>query len=158
MKNSLIKKLKISLFNHIKKKIIDNYSGYISFLLNTAKKIEISTDKSQSIEVLFNSKDYSYFLENSERFQEQFRNTIEIDKAQEDFIGGFKISLGNGLLSYDYTIDNLINKNSSFIQKEMSKIVDDSEVKELENDFNNFIQNQKSKINEYLKKYDQIQI
>ncbi|MFX1550740.1 MAG: V-type ATP synthase subunit E family protein [Promethearchaeota archaeon] len=157
-KNSLIKSLKMSLFNHIKKLIEDNYMNYISFLLKIAKRIEINAKPSQSIELIFNSKDYNYFLENPEKFQDQFRNTIEINKDQEDFIGGFKISLGSGLLSYDYTIDNLINKKSSFIQREMSKIVNDSEIKEIENNFNIFIHNQKSKISEYLKQYDQIQI
>ena len=158
LKNSLIKTLKINLLNHIKKKINDNYSNYLEFLFDIIKNVKKNIDKPQAIEIIFNSKDYSYFIQNPEKIQDQFKNPLEINKDRIDFIGGFKISLGSGLISYDYTIDNLIEKKSSFIQKEISKIVDDSEIKELENQFNIFIQNQKSKINNYLKQYDQIQI
>jgi vacuolar-type H+-ATPase subunit E/Vma4 len=158
LKNTLIKTLKIRLFNHIKNNIDNNYLNYIEFLLNIVKKIKNTVDKPQAIELIFNSRDYGYFLENSEKIQDQFKNPVEINKDQLEFIGGIKISLGSGLISYDYTIDNLINKKSSFIQIEISKIIDDSEIKEIENEFNIFIQNQKSKIKEYLKQYDQIQI
>ncbi len=158
LKNSLIKTLKNSLLNHIKKKIEDNYLGYLEFLFNNIKNVKMTIDKPQAIEIIFNSKDYNYFIKNPERIQDQFKNLVEINKDHKDFIGGFKISLGSGLISYDYTIDNLIDKKSSFIQREISKIVNDSEIKEIENKFNIFIQNQKSKINKYLKQYDQIQI
>jgi hypothetical protein len=40
---------------------------------------------------------------------------------------------------------------------EISKIVNDSEIKQIEDNFNKFIQNQKTKITEYLGQYDQIQ-
>ena len=158
LKNKLIKELKTSLFNSIKVNIENNYSNYIKFLLNIIKKIKKTVDKPQAIELILNSKDYSYFLQNSEKIQNLFKNPVEINKENMDFIGGFKISLGGGLISYDYTIDNLINKKSSFIQIEVSKIVNDSEIKEIDKDFNTFIQNQKTKIIEYLKQYDQIQI
>lgn len=158
LKNALIKELKTSLFNSIKVNIRNNYSNYIKFLLKIIKKIKKTVDKPQEIELILNSKDYSYFLQNSEKIQNLFKNPVEINKENMDFIGGFKISLGGGLISYDNTIDNLINKKSSFIQIEVSKIVDDSEIKEIDKDFNKFIQNQKTKIIEYLKQYDQIQI
>lgn len=150
--------MKTSLFNSIKVNIENNYSNYIKFLLNIIKKIKKTVDKPQEIELILNSKDYSYFLQNSEKIQNLFKNPVEINKENMNFIGGFKISLGGGLISYDYTIDNLINKKSSFIQIEVSKIVNDSEIKEIDKDFNTFIQNQKTKIIEYLKQYDQIQI
>ena len=158
LKNKLIKELKTSLFNNIKVNIKNNYSNYIKFLLKIIKKIKKTVDKPQAIELILNSKDYSYFLQNSEKIQNLFKNPVEINKENMDFIGGFKISLGGGLISYDYTIDNLINKKSSFIQIEVSNIVNDSEIKEIDKDFNTFIQNQKTKIIEYLKQYDQIQI
>ena len=158
LKNKLIKELKTSLFNNINVNIKNNYSNYIKFLLKIIKKIKKTVDKPQAIELILNSKDYSYFLQNSEKIQNLFKNPVEINKENMDFIGGFKISLGGGLISYDYTIDNLINKKSSFIQIEVSKIVNDSEIKEIDKDFNTFIQNQKTKIIEYLKQYDQIQI
>jgi vacuolar-type H+-ATPase subunit E/Vma4 len=158
LKNTLIKSLKINLLNHIKNKIASNYTNYLDFLFRNINNIKKNIDKPQAIEIIFNSEDYKYFIENPEKIQGLFKNPIEINKDRVDFIGGFKVSLVSGLISYDYTIDNLINRKSSFIQKEISKIVDDSEIKEIENQFNNFIQNQKSKVNEYIKKYDQIEI
>jgi len=158
LKNRLIKELKENLFNQVKETISNNYSNYIKFLLNIITTVKKTIDKPQPIEIIFNSKDYTYFLQNSEKIQDLFKNPIEINKDKFDFIGGFKISLGSGLISYDYTIDNLINKKTSFIQIEISKIINDSEIKEIEKDFTFFIQNHKSKIVEYLKQYDQIQI
>jgi vacuolar-type H+-ATPase subunit E/Vma4 len=150
--------LKISLFNRIKDKIKNNYLKYIQFLLRNIKNIKTTIDKPQAIELIFNSNDYDYFLKNSEKIQDLFKNPVEINKDRIDFIGGFKISLRGGLISYDYTIDNLINKKYNFIQIEIAKIVNDQEIKEIENEFSLFIQNQKAKIVEYLKQYDQIQI
>ncbi|MFX0021544.1 MAG: V-type ATP synthase subunit E [Candidatus Hermodarchaeota archaeon] len=158
LKNKLIKELKVSLFNNIKVNISNNYKEYIQFVLSLIRKINKTVDKPQAIELIFNTKDYNYFLQNSEKIQDLFKNTIQINKDNTNFIGGFKISLSEGLISYDYTIDTLINKKSSFIQKEISRIVDASEIKLIEKEFNLFIQNQKSKIMEYLKQYDQIQI
>lgn len=155
-KNRLIKELKTKLFSHVEKKIESNYLKYIEFLLNIVKKVKKTVDKQREIEIIFNSKDYSYFLENFEKIQDLFKNPVEINKEGFDYIGGFKVSLGGGLISYDFTIDNLITKKSSFIQMEISKIVNDSEIKKIEQDFNDFVQNQKTKINEYIKQYDQI--
>jgi vacuolar-type H+-ATPase subunit E/Vma4 len=158
LKSRLMKELKTNLFNSIGMNIKNKYSNYVKFILNIIKKVKKIVDKHQEIEIIFNTKDYGYFLQNSEKIQDLLKNPVEINKDNIDFIGGFKISLSGGLISYDYTIDNLINKKSSFIQSEISKIINDSEIKEIEKEFNIFIQNQKSKIIEYLKQYDQIQI
>ncbi len=39
---------------------------------------------------------------------------------------------------------------------EVSKIINDKEIKEIENEFVNYIQKQKEKISEYLRYYEQI--
>ncbi len=158
LKTRLMKELKTTLLNSIKINIENKYPKYIKFLIKNIEKVKKTVDRPQEIELIFNSKDYNYFLQNSEKIQDLFKNPIEINKDNIDFIGGFKISIGGGLISYDYTVDTLINKKSSFIQIEISKIIDDSEIKEIEKEFNIFIQNQKLKIIEYLKQYDQIQI
>ena len=157
LKNRLIKELKRSLSELVEEKIEKNYSKYIEFLIKNIREIKKTIDKLQGIELIFNSKDYNYLLKNYGKIQDLFKNPVEINKDRIDFIGGFKISLVGGTISYDYTIDNLINIKSSFIQMEISKIVNDSEIKQIENNFNNFIQNQKTKITEYLTQYDQIQ-
>ena len=158
LKNQLIKELKKSLFDLIEEKIKTNYSMYIEFLLKKIKEIKVSIDKPQEIELIFNSQDYKYLMKNYGKIQDLFKNPVEINKDKDDFIGGFKISLVGGIITYDYTIDNLINTKSSFIQMEIAKLINDSEIKQIEQNYNLFIQNQKTKIEEYLKKYDQIQI
>jgi hypothetical protein len=61
-----------------------------------------------------------------------------------------------GHLSYDHTIENQLKKSISIIEIEFSKIFSDSEpdIGALENNYIQFIQNQKLAVNEYLKKYD----
>jgi vacuolar-type H+-ATPase subunit E/Vma4 len=157
LKNRLIKELKSSLAKLIKEKIEKNYPKYIEFLINNIKEITKTIAKPQEIELVFNSKDYDYLLKNYSKIQDLFKSPVETDKDSVDFIGGFKIIMVGGAISYDYTIDNLIDIKSSFIQMEISKIVNDSEIKQIEDNFNKFIQNQKTKITEYLGQYDQIQ-
>jgi len=158
LKNRLIKELKTSLLNLIKDKFKKNYSGYIAYLLKSINNVKNIISKTTDIELIFNSEDYSYFLKKFDKIEDLFKNPVEINKDQNDFIGGFKISSVGGIISYDYTIDTLINKCLPFIQTEVSKIINDSEIKKIEREFENFIQKQKEKIAEYLILYEQIQI
>lgn len=157
LKNQLIIELKTSVINQIKNKIKKNYSEYITYLLKSIKILKNNIDKPQGLELLLNTKDYNYFIKNFDKISSLFENPVEINKDPDDFIGGYKIALIEGIISYDYTIDNLIEKNSSFIQMEISKIVDDSEIKEIEKEFEDFIKKRKEKITEYLRFYEQIQ-
>ena len=158
LKNNLISTLKTTLINLINVELEKKYSAYIKYLLNSITKITKSIDKPQEIELIFNHKDYNYFIKNFDKILDIFKNPVEINEDRYDFIGGFKISLVGGVISYDYTIDNLIDKNSSFIQMEIAKILDDTEIKETEKQYEEFIEEQKKKITEYLVQYDQIQI
>ena len=157
LKNHWISTLKTTLTNLIKIKIEEKYSTYIEYLLNSIEKIKKTIDKPQEIELIFNNKDYNYFIKNFDKILTIFNNPVEINEDRYDFIGGFKISLVGGVISYDYTIDNLIDKNSSFIQMEISKILDDTEIKTIEKKYEEFIEELKKKITEYLVQYDQIQ-
>ena len=154
----MISTLKTTLINLINVELEKKYSAYIKYLLNSITKITKSIDKPQEIELIFNHKDYNYFIKNFDKILDIFKNPVEINEDRYDFIGGFKISLVGGVISYDYTIDNLIDKNSSFIQMEIAKILDDTEIKETEKQYEEFIEEQKKKITEYLVQYDQIQI
>lgn len=158
LKNHLISTLKTTLINLIKIELDKKYSTYIEYLLNSITKIKKTIDKSQDIELILNHKDYNYFIKNFDKILDIFKNPVEINEDRYDFIGGFKISLVGGAISYDYTIDNLIDKNSSFIQMEIAKILNDTEIKNIEKEYEEFIEEQKKRITEYLIKYDQIQI
>ena len=156
-KNHLISTLKTTLINLIKIELDKNYSSYIEYLLNSITKIKKTIDKSQDIELILNHKDYNYFIKKFDKILDIFKNPVEINEDRYDFIGGFKISLVGGVISYDYTIDNLIDKNSSFIQMEIAKILNDTEIKNIEKEYEEFIEEQKKRITEYLVQYDQIQ-
>lgn len=158
LKNQLISTLKTTLINLIKTELDKKYSTYIEYLLNSITKIKKTIDKSQDIELILNHKDYNYFIKKFDKILDIFKNPVEINEDRYDFIGGFKISLVGGAISYDYTIDNLIDKNSSFIQMEIAKILNDTEIKNIEKEYEEFIEEQKKRITEYLIKYDQIQI
>ena len=154
MKNKLLKELKNKIYELLKEKINHFYSDYIKYLLDyITDNIDI-IDKYKKIVLLLNSRDYNFFNKNPDEIRSLFKNSIEISKAHHNFIGGFKIILSDGEISYNFSIDNIINKNLTFIQKELSKIVSESEIKEIEQEFEIFIQEQKLGIEEYLRKYD----
>jgi vacuolar-type H+-ATPase subunit E/Vma4 len=156
LKNKLINELKTKLNSLISDKINKHYANYINYLINSIKGIKPNLKKHQEIELLLNSKDYDYFLKNYSKVENLFEAPVEIHEDQKDFIGGFKVILGGGLISYDYTIENLINKNSVYIQMEISKIIENIEIKSIENKLDNSIQVKKHKITEVLRTYDQI--
>jgi vacuolar-type H+-ATPase subunit E/Vma4 len=157
LKNNLIIELRKSLFNLIEINIEKKYPAYIDFLLNSIREVTKTIDKPQEIELIFNERDYSYFLKEHDKIENLFQNPVEINKDRRDYIGGFKISLIGGVISYDYTIDSIIDKISPFMQMELSKIVIDVKIKEIENDFEKFVKKQKQQITEHLRKYDQLQ-
>ncbi len=158
LKNKLIIDLKKALFSLIEEKIEKNYLAYIDFLLNSIGAVTKTIGKPREIELIFNDRDYNYFLKEHDKIENFFQNPVEINKDRRNYIGGFKISLIGGVISYDYTIDSIIEKISPFIQMEISKIVTDIEIKEIENDYEMFILDQKQQITEYLREYDQLQI
>lgn len=156
IKNQLVENLKIIIKDYLKKKIEKNYSNYINFLINQMKLNVDFIDKPPKIVILFNSKDYDYFKKNMNKLKNLFKNSIEIQKNPEDFIGGFKVILTSRDISFDYSVEDIINENLSIIQQEFSNIISDSEIKDIESNFENFIQNKKLGIEEYLGHYDRI--
>ena len=107
LKNQLISTLKTTLINLIKTELDKKYSTYIEYLLNSITKIKKTIDKSQDIELILNHKDYNYFIKKFDKILDIFKNPVEINEDRYDFIGGFKISLVGGVISYDYLIDTL---------------------------------------------------
>jgi len=153
LKNRLINELKASVFSVLLKNIKDKYSQYIEFILRKIKEIIEKYDKDLEFEILLNKQDYDYFTKNKDKIPSQ---NIEITNINDDFEGGFKLLHSNGKISYDYSLRNLIDKNSTAIQIEVSKIIDDSQIKELETDFEHIIQEEKLKINQFMRDYDNI--
>lgn len=156
LKNNLIDELKKDVYSLIEEKINKNYSNYVNFLIDAITNQSNIIDKPPKIILLFNSKDYKYFTKNPSKLKKLFKTPVEIKNSSDEMIGGFKAILSGGNINYDYSINNLIEKNTSLIQKKFSKIISDSEIKEIEEKFEVFIKTQKLGITEYLKDYERI--
>ena len=156
LKNNLIWELENSLYELMKGKIESKYEDYVTYLLAYIKDKIDFIDKATKIELLFNSKDFAYFSKNSKKIDNLFKNSFVIKEALGEFIGGFKVILSDGDISYDYSLDNLITKNSNYIQKKLFDILTESGIKEIERNFEEFIQTQKLGLGGHLKKYDRI--
>ena len=156
LKNQLVEKLKDIIRDYLKERIKKNYSNYIDFLINKIKENIIFIDKPPKIVFFFNSKDFEYFTKNTIKLKNLCKNSIEIKKYPVEFIGGFKVILTQGVLSFDYSVDEIMNDNLSIIQHEFSNIISDSEINKIESSFEHFIQNQKKGISKFLETYDRI--
>lgn len=154
LKNDLLGNLKITLHERIIEKINNNYSGYIEFLLDYIYSIRDNVDNKGDIIILLNSKDYNYFNKDINKIDKGFKNSVTIKQDSEDFIGGFKVTLIDALISYDYTIEMLVNKNYTEIEIEFSKLISEIKFKELNLGLEKFIELKKNEIEEHLKNYD----
>jgi len=153
-------KLKLELISDVTElindKIKNNYSSYTNFILKTLENIKYIIDKPPEIIVTLNSRDYEFIDKNIELIEKIFKNKVKIKKSEENFTGGFICVVLSGNISYNYTIENQLKKHTSIIEIEFSKIFSDSEsdIKKLENDYLQFIQNQKLAVDNYLKDYE----
>ncbi len=155
-KNKLMSELISDLKEFVNDKIKNNYSNYTSFIINTLDNIKYIIDKPPEIIISFNSRDYEFFSKNVELIEKIFKNKVKIEKTDEDFTGGFICVVLSENISYNYTIENQLKKNTSIIEIEFSKIFSDSEsdIKKLENNYVQFIQNLKLAVGNYLKDYE----
>lgn len=156
LKNNLLRELENSIYELLKEKIKTKYEDYVKYLLDYFKDKIDFIDKPTKIELLFNYQDFAYFSKNSKKIDNLFKNSFVIKEAPGEFIGGFKVILSDGDISYDYSLDNLITKNSNYVQKKLFKILTETGIKEIERDFEEFIQTQKLGLEGHLKKYDRI--
>ena len=152
LKLELISDLTVLINDRIKK----NYSDYTKFIIKTLENIKCIIDKPPEIIISLNSRDYDFFSKNPDLIKKIFKNKVTLKKSVENFTGGFICVVLSGNINYNYTIENQIKKHSSIIEIEFSQIFADSEsdIKKLENNYIQFIQNQKLAVNDYLKDYE----
>lgn len=159
-KKKLIDNLKSDLHNILGEKIKNNPDIYEKFVLKALKTFyqNISTQNEDTLHyiiLLFNTNDYKYFHNKFNKIEEIFKDSIEI-KKNGDFLGGFKILFPEEDISYDYSIDQLIQNNSILIEREFNRAVSDSEIKIQEHNFEEIIEKQRDSIEVYLEEYDRI--
>ncbi len=99
--------------------------------------------------LLFNSRDYEYFNKdkNHLKIKQLFQIPFKIEKSSKEYIGGFLLEIPILNLSYNHTIDNIINKKSSIFEIELSKIILDEKIEIIKKNLIDFIDNQKTEIN-----------
>ena len=151
-KNELMSELISELTDLIEKKINDNYSNYTVFLLNSLENIKHIIDKPPEIIITLNSRDFNFFNSNKDKIVKIFKNKLKLNKSDKEFTGGYICIVLAENISYNYTIENQLKKKTSIIEIEFSKIFSGSEtdIKQLENNYLKFIQNQRQGIDEYL--------
>ena len=156
LKNRLIKELQDDLRLKIKERIEKNYTDYIEYLVRLIEKNEKVLTNARQVEYIFNTQDFEYFTDNKKNYTHIFKDKVNIIKSLGEFIGGYKVRLPEEKISHDLSIDEIINNNLSIIEKEFTKIISDDETGKIEHLFEEFIQKQKLKIEEYIREYEQI--
>ena len=157
IKNDLLLDFKKDLMVKIKLMIENNYSNYVTFLINKLNEIFLVVGSIPSIvEISFNSNDFHYFQENQNKIKTVFSEGVLIKESNVPMIGGFILYLPQGKISYDYRLENLIEKSSNIIEKTFSSSYINVDLESFQKEFEEFIVNKKAKIVDYLKKYDEI--
>jgi len=154
LKNRLLKILRNGLEQNIRSKISENYTNYIKYFIDTIKNVNFEIDKPPTVFIILNSEDYNYFKTNFKKIQGLFKNKVEIINSDYEFIGGFKVISTDKTVLYDYTIDYLLTKNSTLIEKEFLVVFSEKEIKKLQFNYEKFIQKKRLDIKEYIKEYD----
>lgn len=154
LKNKLLGQFELDLKKKVEQNITEYYSNYISYFLSLLRKNKAVIDKPPKVSIILNSRDYEYFNHKPNKIKEIIKNDLNLLKSEEDFIGGFKVILDDYNISYDYTINSFILKNSTIIEKQFSTILSESEINQLQRKFEDFINNKRLSIKEYLKGYD----
>ena len=153
LKSYLLNDLKRGIHNLIEKKIKQNYENYQKFIIENLKTFcEQTLEKNQGFTLIFNERDFNYFNEHKDLLTKAISYPFQLEKGKESIRGGFKINLEDEKISYDYTIKNLLDHYSEYMEKEFSKIVSDKGINQLQQKFEGFITKKKSEMEEYLEK------
>ncbi|MGV9170979.1 MAG: F0F1 ATP synthase subunit delta [Promethearchaeia archaeon] len=156
LENFLLKNLKKEIRNNLKLRIQQNFEGYQNYLIDKFKTAKNKLNELNSLRIILNHRD-SQKKSLRKTLRELFeKGEIKIKKAENDFIGGFKIQIPQKNLTYDFTMDTAIKRSNNYVETQFSQLFCDAEIKRLENEFIDFINNQRSNIQGYLEKYDRI--
>ncbi|MFW9829345.1 MAG: V-type ATP synthase subunit E family protein [Candidatus Thorarchaeota archaeon] len=156
LKNKLLKDLNQGILKQIQSNISENYSNYLNYLIMQIKDSVHIIDKPPKVFILLNERDFDNIKNVGSNIKSLFKNKIDLTSAEDDFIGGFKVIIGDNKITYNYTIDNLLAKNLVKIEQDLSSIFSETEIAKLQDDFERDIKLKKKEIEVYLKSYDQL--
>jgi len=157
VKNDLLTDFKQDLIDKIKLLIGTKYANYIAFLISKIKQIAESIgQESTQVKIFLNTKDYNYFQNNQNKIEQLFSGAVQIKESKEPMIGGFRLNVPLARLSYDYTLENLVSNASNTVEQIFSSSYVDVDLESFQKEFEEFITKKKAKIEDYLKKYEEI--
>jgi vacuolar-type H+-ATPase subunit E/Vma4 len=156
LKNDLVKKTKVLLIDSVKKSMEENYEDYINYLDQALSRVSEKVNKTLELTLIFNNKDYEYFKNNKTDLKKHFKNSIDLVKSKKQIIGGFILNVEEQQISYDNSLDSLIEEKYSFLEKNLTNLISESKIKEIENEYKKFIENKKSNIENELRRYERI--
>ncbi|TXT66565.1 MAG: V-type proton ATPase subunit E [Promethearchaeota archaeon] len=156
LKNNLIKVFITDLHKEIENHIKSNYQGYLNYLIGLIREIKGQNYIPENSIFYFNEKDYEFFEKNNHKLTEIIQKEFIIKRSSRINIGGLILEQADGEISFDYTIDNIIEENYSLIEMEFSDIIKDAEIKKIQSEFEDIINENKKKIETYLIDYDRI--
>jgi vacuolar-type H+-ATPase subunit E/Vma4 len=152
-KNKIIKDFINDLHIELEQRINKNYSEYQDFIFNSIKSIKNNINEPENVRIYFNSRDIKNF---KRKIGDIIGGGTNIKEDPTIEIGGFKIEQIRQQISFNYTLDNIIQENYSVIETKFAAIITDSEIKELQTEFEEYISEKKKKREDILVEYDRI--
>ncbi|TFF97784.1 MAG: hypothetical protein EU547_03370 [Promethearchaeota archaeon] len=156
LKNELIRDFKTALRKEVNQRIEKKYSNYIQYLLENLNQITDKINTSHQFNIYFNERDLNYFNQNRGKINNNFHHNVNLKKSSEIEVGGFKLEQIQEDIIYNYTVDNIINRNYNLLEHKISEQIKDSEIKIIDSEFEKFINKKKEKMEDILIKYDRI--
>jgi len=157
LKNRMLSDLKDSLKLKIKDLISHKYSNYLQYLTERIKDQVHIVDKPPKVTIILNHKDYDSIKKNPSEVKSLFKNDVEINASEDEFIGGFKIFSKEGKINYNYSIDAILERNLIITEEYLSQVFSEEKIQEIQVNFEKFIENKKFEMKDYLIEYEQVQ-
>lgn len=153
LKNYLLKKLVANLKTSLMFYIEKSYDRYIKYLINEIVESCRIAESGKQLNIELNERDFQFFRNSNHKkvFDDLH---ITLSQSKDKFIGGFRIIFTEDLISYDHTIDNLIDEKRAIIENDLSNLISEVNIRDIEDKFNFIVQAQKKKVEDFLINYD----
>ncbi|TXT67595.1 MAG: putative V-type proton ATPase subunit E [Promethearchaeota archaeon] len=155
-KNQIVSSFIKDLHQELVKKIKTNYSNYTAYIFENIVTLNKDLKNKKNTVFYFNSRDVSPFTEERKKIEQIVEEKVAIKEDPKIDIGGFKIELSEKKIAFNYTLKNIIQDNYSIIETKFASLIADSEIKDIQNKFEQYINEQKKKKEDILVEYDRI--
>lgn len=156
LKNKIINNFINDLYIELQKRIESKFSEYNDYILESIENIKNRIKDPKDTLLYFNSRDFNFFNNQLKKIESIISKGVQIKEDPKIKIGGFKLEQIQEGISFNYTLDNMIQKNYSIIETKFPSIIADSDIKKLQTEFEEFINYKKKKKEDILVAYDRI--